>query len=103
MKLVLLLNVMDLCIGRMMIMADRGASKSTAICALAALLPKIAVMVDGLYNSSPQNLDLIVLEVLQCLEQAEPLPTEQWQVPMLDLHLGPQKNASAAPLTLNKP
>ncbi|MYF20419.1 MAG: magnesium chelatase ATPase subunit I [Synechococcus sp. SB0677_bin_5] len=88
MKLALLLNVVDPRIGGVMIMGDRGTGKSTAIRALAALLPEIAVVAGDPYNSSPQDPDLMSAEVLQRLEQGESLPTEQRQVPMVDLPLG---------------
>lgn len=88
MKLALLLNVVDPRIGGVMIMGDRGTGKSTAIRALAALLPQIAVVAGDPYNSSPQDPDLMSAEVLQRLEQGESLPTEQRQVPMVDLPLG---------------
>jgi len=88
MKLALLLNVVDPRIGGVMIMGDRGTGKSTAIRALAALLPEIAVVAGDPCNSSPQDPDLMSAEVLQRLEQGEALPTEQRQVPMVDLPLG---------------
>ena len=88
MKLARLLNVVDPRIGGVMIMGDRGTGKSTAIRALAALLPEIAVVAGDPYNSSPQDPDLMSTEVLQRLEQGEALPTEQRQVPMVDLPLG---------------
>lgn len=88
MKLALLLNVVDPRIGGVMIMGDRGTGKSTAIRALAALLPEIAVVAGDPYNSSPQDPDLMSAEVLQRLEQGEALPIEQRQVPMVDLPLG---------------
>ncbi len=88
MKLALLLNVVDPRIGGVMIMGDRGTGKSTAIRALAALLPEIAVVAGDPYNSSPQDPDLMSAEVLQRVEQGEALPTEQRQVPMVDLPLG---------------
>ena len=88
MKLALLLNVVDPRIGGVMIMGDRGTGKSTAIRALAALLPEIAVVAGDPYNSSPQDPELMSAEVLQRLEQGESLPTEQRQVPMVDLPLG---------------
>ncbi|KKZ13207.1 MAG: magnesium chelatase, partial [Candidatus Synechococcus spongiarum 142] len=88
MKLALLLNVVDPRIGGVMIMGDRGTGKSTAIRALVALLPEIAVVAGDPYNSSPQDPDLMSAEVLQRLDQGESLPTEQRQVPMVDLPLG---------------
>ena len=88
MKLALLLNVVDPRIGGVMIMGDRGTGKSTAIRALAALLPEISVVAGDPYNSSSQDPDLMSVEVLQRLEHGESLPTEQRQVPMVDLPLG---------------
>ena len=77
MKLALLLNVVDPRIGGVMIMGIGGTGKSTAIRALAALVPKIAVVAGDPYNSSLQDPDLMSAEVLQ---RAEPETPEAFQL-----------------------
>ena len=54
-KLALILNVIDPLIGGLMVMGDRGTGKSTAIRALADLLPEIDVIKDDPFNSQPEN------------------------------------------------
>src|SRR5215208_144920 len=53
MKLALLLNVIDASIGGVLIMGHRGTGKSTAVRALADLLPEITVVEGCPYNCDP--------------------------------------------------
>ncbi|HEV2836995.1 MAG TPA: magnesium chelatase ATPase subunit I [Pyrinomonadaceae bacterium] len=55
MKLALILNLVDRLIGGVLIMGHRGTGKSTAVRALAALLPPIKVVAGCPYNCDPAN------------------------------------------------
>ena len=55
MKLALLLNVVDPLIGGVLIMGHRGTGKSTAVRALADLLPEIDVVAGCPYNCDPKE------------------------------------------------
>jgi magnesium chelatase subunit I len=88
MKLALILNVIDPKIGGVMIMGDRGTGKSTAVRALADLLPEIKVVADDPFNSDPDNADLQSDEVRKRLAQGEQLPVTNKQVTIVDLPLG---------------
>ncbi len=55
MKLALILNVVDPLIGGVLIMGHRGTGKSTAVRALADLLPRITVVEGCLYNCDPAD------------------------------------------------
>jgi magnesium chelatase ATPase subunit I len=55
MKLALLLNVVDPLIGGVLIMGHRGTGKSTAVRALADLLPQISVVEACPYNCAPDD------------------------------------------------
>src|SRR6185503_19366732 len=55
MKLALILNVVDPLIGGVLIMGHRGTGKSTAVRALADLLPEIEVIAGCPYNCDPQD------------------------------------------------
>lgn len=55
MKLALLLNVVDPLIGGVLIMGHRGTGKSTAVRALADLLPQIEVVAGCPYNCDPSD------------------------------------------------
>lgn len=55
MKLALILNVVDPLIGGVLIMGHRGTGKSTAVRALADLLPRIAIVDGCVYNCDPDD------------------------------------------------
>ena len=55
MKLSLILNAIDPTIGGVMIMGHRGTGKSTAVRALADLLPPIQKVKDCLYGCDPAD------------------------------------------------
>src|SRR5208283_2092016 len=55
MKTGLLLNVVDPAIGGLLIMGEKGTAKSTAVRALADLLPEIAVVAGCLFGCAPDG------------------------------------------------
>jgi magnesium chelatase subunit D len=84
MKLALILSVIDPRIGGVLIMGHRGTGKSTAVRALAGLLPEINIIADCPYGCDPSD------EANFCNECAE---KESWTasskpVPVVDLPLG---------------
>ena len=84
MKLALILNVVDPLIGGVLIMGHRGTGKSTAVRALADLLPQITVVAGCPYNCDPN--DQVNL-CDQCRAGADP-ETKQTPVPVVELPLG---------------
>ena len=81
MKLALILNLVDPLIGGVLIMGHRGTGKSTAVRALADLLPPIKV-VDGCpYNCDPSD------PCSHCLDK-ENFTTTSRPVPVVELPLG---------------
>jgi len=80
MKLALLLNVVDPLIGGVLIMGHRGTGKSTAVRALASLLPEITVVAGCPYNCDPQD------PCEQCRENTA--LTSKVPVPVVELPLG---------------
>src|SRR6187431_730957 len=81
MKLGLLLNVVDRLIGGVLIMGHRGTGKSTAVRALAALLPPIEVVADCPFNCDPAN------PCSNCLTNDE-RRSRSAPVPVVELPLG---------------
>jgi magnesium chelatase subunit D len=81
MKLGLLLNVVDPLIGGVLIMGHRGTGKSTAVRALADLLPQIDVAAGCLYNCDPEG-DLCD----QC--RGSEITSKRTPVPVVELPLG---------------
>lgn len=99
MKLALLLNVIDPKIGGVMIMGDRGTGKSTAIRALADLLPDIDVVADDPFNSHPSDPELMSDAVKQ---SATPPKVIQKKVPMVDLPLGATEDRVCGTIDIEK-
>jgi magnesium chelatase subunit I len=102
MKLALMLNVIDPRIGGVMIMGDRGTGKSTAIRALADLLPEITVVAGDPYNSCPSDPDLQSNEVRERLSRGESLTEGRCQVPMVDLPLGATEDRLCGTIDIEK-
>jgi magnesium chelatase ATPase subunit I len=84
MKLALLLNVVDPLIGGVLIMGHRGTGKSTAVRALADLLPQISVVEGCPYNCAPDD-------ERNCCDQCEERKSrasKRVPVPVVELPLG---------------
>ena len=84
MKLALILNVVDPLIGGVLIMGHRGTGKSTAVRALADLLPEISVVEACPYNCDPNDKRHLCD---QC-RQKKALTARQTSVPVVELPLG---------------
>ena len=87
MKLALLLNVIDPSIGGVLMMGHRGTGKSTAVRALADLLPQPWVVRGCRYNCDPSDQRQLCSDCLQAAEK-EKLPRQRAAVPVIDLPLG---------------
>lgn len=81
MKLALILNLVDPLIGGVLIMGHRGTGKSTAVRALADLLPPIKVVAGCPYNCDPSD------PCSQCLEKKD-RSSKSVPVPVVELPLG---------------
>jgi magnesium chelatase subunit D len=84
MKLSLILSVIDPQIGGVLIMGHRGTGKSTAVRALADLLPEIRVVVDCPYGCDPQD----ARNLCEHCANAAVLENTTRPVPVVDLPLG---------------
>ena len=86
MKLALILNLVDPLIGGVLIMGHRGTGKSTAVRALAGLLPPIQVVAGCPYNCDPSD------PCSQCLTNEgggkKQRATQSVPVPVVELPLG---------------
>ena len=81
MKLALILSLVDPLIGGVLIMGHRGTGKSTAVRALADLLPPIVVVAGCPYNCDPSD------PCSHCLAKGNRTP-ESVPVPVVELPLG---------------
>jgi magnesium chelatase subunit I len=86
-KLALTLNVIDPLIGGVLLMGHRGTGKSTAVRALADLLPAPWIVRGCRYNCDPNNDRQLCSDCLQLAEK-EKLPRQRTPVPVVDLPLG---------------
>jgi magnesium chelatase subunit I len=91
MKLALLIGAVDSRIGGVLVFGDRGTGKSTAVRALAALLPKMRVVADCRYGCDPDAAADVLCS--ECRERSAhsggaAFKTRQVPVPVVDLPLG---------------
>ncbi len=87
MKLALLLNAVHPGLGGVLVRGRKGTAKSTAVRALAALLPEITVVRGCPYNCDPDDPELCD----QCADRrarGEPLETTRRRIPMVELPVG---------------
>ena len=88
MKLGLILNVVEPRIGGVLIMGHRGTAKSTAVRALADLLPPIRIVKGCAFHCDPQRPAEWCTECLARRNGRSRLPVEQAPVPVVDLPRG---------------
>src|SRR5438445_10415424 len=74
MKLALVLNAIHPAIGGVLIRGEKGTAKSTAVRALARLLPELAVVADCKYGCPPEEADLQCQECTDRVSAGEQLP-----------------------------
>ena len=82
MKLAIILAAIDPSIGGVLVFGDRGTGKSTAVRALASLLPSIKVA-----NGCPYNCTIIGSECPYC-QRHQPKRLVEKKTPVIDLPLG---------------
>ena len=101
MKLALLIAAVDPRVGGVLAFGDRGSGKSTAVRALAALLPKMRTIVGCRYNCTP---DLPAEFCDDCRARAAKggLKSTQMPVPVVDLPLGATEDRVVGALDLER-
>lgn len=99
MKLALLLAAIDPTIGGVLILGDRGAGKSTAVRALAALLPPIQVVAGCPYHRAPDAGSACVSGCPACDD--DPVAAEI-TTPVVDLPLGATEDRVVGALDLER-
>jgi magnesium chelatase subunit I len=88
MKLALLIGAVDPRIGGVLVFGDRGTGKSTAVRALAALLPKMRAVVDCRYGCDPEAEPEALCGDCRARKANGGLRSRQVPVPVVDLPLG---------------
>jgi magnesium chelatase subunit I len=102
MKLALLLNVIDPKIGGVMLMGERGTGKSTIVRSLIDILPSINVIEGDLYNSDPNDPELMSEEAMEKFQNNEVLKIKQIKTPMVDLPLGATEDRVCGTIDIEK-
>ena len=88
MKLALVLNVINPAIGGVVIMGQRGTGKSTAVRALAELLPSLSVVPGCSYRCDPASERDLCDDCVVRQKSGAKFQTEQVRVEVVDLPLG---------------
>ncbi|QDP22013.1 magnesium chelatase ATPase subunit I [Bradyrhizobium cosmicum] len=101
MKLALLIAAVDPKVGGVLAFGDRGSGKSTAVRALAALLPKMKVVVGCRYNCDPDR-PAEFCEECRVRAAKGALKSTQVPVPVVDLPLGATEDRVIGALDLER-
>ncbi|HEY6894318.1 MAG TPA: ATP-binding protein, partial [Rhodanobacteraceae bacterium] len=99
MKLALLIAAVDPGVGGVMVFGDRGTGKSTAIRALAALLPPMSVIAGCAYACDPADEAAWCDE---CRARGTPIKTRRVPVPVVDLPLGATEDRVVGTLDIER-
>jgi magnesium chelatase subunit I len=100
-KLALLCAAVDPSIGGVLIFGDRGTGKSTAVRALAALLPPMKVIAECHYGCDPQSPQFWCSDC-RARPAGQRLKTRQAPVPVIDLPLGATEDRVVGTLNLEQ-
>jgi len=101
MKLALLIAAVDPRVGGVLAFGDRGSGKSTAVRALAALLPRMKVVVGCRYNCNP-DLPAEFCDECRARKTKGALKSAQVPVPVVDLPLGATEDRVVGALDLER-
>ncbi len=101
MKTALLIAAVDPTIGGVLVFGDRGTGKSTAVRALAALLPEMRVVAGCSYGCDPEA-PAGLCEACQKRRTTETLATAHAPVPVVDLPLGATEDRVVGALDLER-
>lgn len=99
MKLALLIAAVDATLGGVLVFGDRGTGKSTAVRALAALLPEMKVVVGCAYACAPEATQGLCEA---CRNGGARLKTALVPVPVVDLPLGATEDRVVGALDIER-
>ena len=88
MKLALILNIIDPSIGGVLIRGEKGTAKSTAVRALANLLPEIKVVKGCRFNCDPDGQTNLCEECIEKLHKNGKLDFEYKKIKVVNLPIG---------------
>lgn len=102
MKLALLLNAVNPRLGGVLIRGEKGTAKSTAVRALANLLPEIAVVEGCPYGCDPDDAAALCDDCAERQSGGETLPRQLRRVPMVELPVGATEDRVVGTLDLER-
>ncbi|MEF8801837.1 MAG: VWA domain-containing protein [Halolamina sp.] len=102
MKRALLLNAVNPDVNGVLIRGERGTGKSTAVRALADVLPEIDVVADCPYGCPPDDADRMCSECRERHTAGESLPVEQRQMRVVDLPLNASEDRVVGSIDLQE-
>jgi magnesium chelatase subunit I len=102
MKLALILSVIDPNVGGVIIMGHRGTGKSTAVRALADLLPPLTKVKGCVYGCDPFKATNVCDECAARLSSVARLPAERGTVPVVNLPLGATEDRVCGTLDIER-
>jgi magnesium chelatase subunit I len=100
MKLAMLIAAVDPSVGGVLVLGDRGTGKSTAVRALAALLPKMRATVGCKYGCDPLSTSATCAECAALKASGVPVKSHLIPVPVVDLPLGATEDRVVGALDL---
>ena len=98
----LLLNAVNPDVGGVLIRGERGTAKSTAVRALAEVLPDIEVVADCPYGCPPDDYDRMCEECRERDGAGEELPTETRSMRVVDLPLNASEDRVVGSIDLER-
>ncbi|OGL53176.1 MAG: magnesium chelatase [Candidatus Schekmanbacteria bacterium RIFCSPHIGHO2_02_FULL_38_11] len=106
MKLALLLNAINPQVGGVLVRGEKGTGKSTAVRALAEVLPEIEVIKGCPFNCNPKRTSEICPYCMEKVERGEwnggKVPTEKRKMKVVDLPLGSTEDRLLGSLDIEK-
>jgi magnesium chelatase subunit D len=99
-KQALILNAINPRVGGVLIRGEKGTAKSTAVRALARLLPPIEVVADDPFNSHPATPSLMSDDCRRRFEAGERLPVVQRPTPLIELPVSASEDRVVGALDL---
>lgn len=100
MKLALILNAIQPAIGGVLIRGEKGTAKSTAVRALAAVLPELAIVSDCPFSCLPNQPEAMCASCRNRLDQGELLPVSHRRMRVVDLPINASEDRVVGTLDL---